>query len=220
MINNIVMAKDDTIETTHNTETLILRAAEQEFCTKGFAGARTSAIAEAAGVTRAMFHYYFRTQEKLFEKIINEKMELLKEVMLRSLSENYPTLPETIRHIIERHIDFITANPYLPRLIMNELYSSTERAAFILKKIKYYAPIMIAGLQEKIDKAYSEGKCRKEDARMIIIDIVSLNIFPYMQAPMINTVLGDMTTDSETFREMRKKEVYDTIMRKLNYENH
>ena len=55
---------------------------------------------------------------------------------------------------------------------------------------------------------------------MIIIDIVSLNIFPYMQAPMINTVLGDMTTDSETFREMRKKEVYDTIMRKLNYENH
>ncbi|MDE6843223.1 MAG: hypothetical protein K2J24_06830 [Muribaculaceae bacterium] len=79
---------------------------------------------------------------------------------------------------------------------------------------------MIAGLQEKIDKAYSEGKCRKADARMIIIDIVSLNIFPYMQAPMINAVLGDMTTDSETFREMRKKEVYDTIMRKLNYENH
>lgn len=49
-----------------DTEARILQAAEHEFLTKGYAGARTTSIAEAAGVTHAMFHYYFRTKDKLF----------------------------------------------------------------------------------------------------------------------------------------------------------
>lgn len=57
-----------------NKEQAILEAAEQEFLNKGFAGARTTSIAEAAGVTHAMLHYYFRTKEQLFERILDEKM--------------------------------------------------------------------------------------------------------------------------------------------------
>lgn len=45
----------------------ILKAAEQEFLTKGYDGARTTSIAQAAGVTHAMLHYYFRTKEQLFD---------------------------------------------------------------------------------------------------------------------------------------------------------
>lgn len=45
-----------------HTENRILKAAEAEFLAKGYAGARTTAIAEAAGVTHAMLHYYFRTR--------------------------------------------------------------------------------------------------------------------------------------------------------------
>lgn len=56
-----------------HTENRILKAAEAEFLAKGYAGARTTAIAEAAGVTHAMLHYYFRTKDKLFERILNEK---------------------------------------------------------------------------------------------------------------------------------------------------
>ena len=47
-----------------DTEAMILQAAEKEFLEKGYAGARTTAIAEAAGVTHAMLHYYFRTKDK------------------------------------------------------------------------------------------------------------------------------------------------------------
>lgn len=54
----------------NNTEQLILEAAEQEFFTKGFGGARTAVIAEKAGVTHAMLHYYFRKKEYLFERIV------------------------------------------------------------------------------------------------------------------------------------------------------
>ena len=54
-----------------DTETRILEAAEKEFFEKGYAGARTTSIAEAAGVTHAMLHYYFRTKDNLFERIVS-----------------------------------------------------------------------------------------------------------------------------------------------------
>ena len=47
---------------TQNTEQAILAAAKQEFLLKGYDGARTTSIAEKAGVTHAMLHYYFRTK--------------------------------------------------------------------------------------------------------------------------------------------------------------
>ena len=59
-------------ETTKTKEQAILAAAEQEFLAKGFDGARTTSIAAAAGVTHAMLHYYFRTKENIFERILDE----------------------------------------------------------------------------------------------------------------------------------------------------
>ena len=62
------MVKKETVKT--DTESRILQAAEEEFLLKGLEGARTTAIAERAGVTHAMLHYYFRTKNMLFERII------------------------------------------------------------------------------------------------------------------------------------------------------
>ena len=57
-------------------EQQILAAAEQEFLTKGYDGARTTSIAQAAGVTHAMLHYYYRTKEQLFKRIVDEKFNV------------------------------------------------------------------------------------------------------------------------------------------------
>lgn len=46
------MVKKETVKT--DTESRILQAAEEEFLLKGLEGARTTAIAERAGVTHAM----------------------------------------------------------------------------------------------------------------------------------------------------------------------
>ena len=70
-----------------NKEQAILEAAEREFIVKGFAGARTTSIAEAAGVTHAMLHYYFRTKEQLFERILDEKMRLMGESVLAAFGQ-------------------------------------------------------------------------------------------------------------------------------------
>ena len=72
-------------ETTKTKEQAILAAAEQEFLAKGFDGARTTSIAAAAGVTHAMLHYYFRTKENIFERILDEKLRLMGESVLAAI---------------------------------------------------------------------------------------------------------------------------------------
>lgn len=212
MIDIFVMPKDNQ---TQDTETRILEAAEREFLTMGFAGARTTSIAEAAGVTHAMFHYYFRTKEKLFDRIITEKISLLRNVVLESVCGADMSLEDKIRNAIERHLDFIAANPDLPRFLVGEVFNSPDRTAILLDKVKAYAPAMLEELQRQIDEAAAKGIFRRVDARMLIIDITSLNIFSFMVSPLINAVLGGPIVGSEDFIEQRKKENFETIMRKL-----
>lgn len=198
-----------------DTETLILQAAEREFLSKGFTGARTTSIAEAAGVTHAMFHYYFRTKEKLFEKIISEKISLLKEAVMSSITDFNAPLSEILRSVINNHLEFIAANPDLPRFLIGEIYSNPDRSAIFLASLHKTAPAFLNVLQKKIDSEAADGLCRKVDARMLMLDIVSLNIFAYMAAPAVNAALGGCMNDSDEFLRRRKEDNYDTIMRKL-----
>lgn len=197
------------------SETRILEAAEKEFMLKGFAGSRTTSIAEAAGVTHAMLHYYFRTKEKLFIRIISEKIEILKDLIVRSFENMDLPLNEIIRSLINMHLDFISRNPDLPRFLITEVFGNPELLASFSEKIKEVSPGILSKLQRKIDDLAREGKCRNVDAKMLMLDIVSLNIFPYLAAPLVNCVLDNCMADSSEFLEMRKIENYVTIMQKL-----
>ncbi len=199
----------------NNTEQRILEAAEREFMDKGFAGARTTAIAQAAGVTHAMFHYYFRTKEKLFERILSEKVMLIRDIMLDSIGNTDMSLYDKVRETIAKHLDFLAANPELPRFLINEIVYHPERRQYLLSVINTNAPLLVANLQHQIDSLADHGECRRVDARMLILDIISLNILSFVAAPMVNLLLGDLAADRQAFIEMRKKENVDTILRKL-----
>lgn len=209
------MTKEADKSTLNDTEARILRAAEHEFMAKGFAGARTTAIAEAAGVTHAMLHYYFRTKEKLFDRIITAKMDVLQAMILKSLAEIDLPLEDMIRNLINMHIDFIADNPDLPRFLISDVFSDTGRFAVLSAKIKGLAPTILMRLQSRIDENAAAGRCRRLDARMLMLDIVSLNVFPYSARPLVDTVLDDLMTNPADFLAKRKEENFDTIMRKL-----
>lgn len=99
------MVKKETVKT--DTESRILQAAEEEFLLKGLEGARTTAIAERAGVTHAMLHYYFRTKNMLFERIIEEKMRNAGNIMQAVFVLGDMPLMERVKRGVEQHFDFI-----------------------------------------------------------------------------------------------------------------
>ena len=198
-----------------DTEQKIIEAAEQEFLWKGFDGARTTSIAAKAGVTHTMFHYYFRTKEKIFEKIISQKLELLTKLIMESIAIENLSLEEKLKRIIDSHIDFVSENPELPGFLVIEIFNNQERFEILKARFETFAPLLIQNLQKELDKGHEEGNYRKTDARMLLIDIISLNIFPYMAAPLINSILSGFMEDKEKFKELRKKENFETIMKKI-----
>lgn len=197
------------------TEQKILRAAEKEFFEKGFVGARTTTIAESAGVTHAMLHYYYRTKAKLFDKIISDKMSTLGELMLESWTDSNLPLFEKIRVAINRHLDFINANPGLPFFFIREVYSDPERMKVMADSLYVHARRSINALQREVDDAAGRGECRSVNAEILLLDIVSLNIFSFLAQPMLNSIMPDIFADKAHFLKMRKQENYETIMRKL-----
>ena len=128
-------------------EQAILEAAEREFLKKGFDGARTTSIAATAGVTHAMLHYYFRTKEQLFERILDEKMRMMGQSVLAAFGDARLPLIERLRNGIERHFDFIAANPDLPRFIVNEVFARPERYEAMQRQIRSLMGVMLIDTQ-------------------------------------------------------------------------
>lgn len=198
-----------------DTEALILQAAERELLEKGYSGAKTTAIAQAAGVTHAMLHYYFRTKEKLFEKIVADKMDKLKRVIFGVIGNPDLPLRERLKQGVEQHFDFIAENPHLPRFIFNELHEHPERIDQVKNSIASIAAKAITTLQNEIDRKAASGECRPVDARMLMLDIASLNLFPFIAAPLISSSFGNLFEGRDEFLEMRKKENVRTVLGKL-----
>lgn len=87
-------------------EQLILKAAEEEFLEKGYNGAKTTSIAQKAGVTHAMLHYYYRTKEKLFELVFRNKVRLIADSLKYILDENN-NFEDAIANFIHVHFEFL-----------------------------------------------------------------------------------------------------------------
>ena len=198
-----------------DTESRILQAAEKEFFEKGYIGARTTSIAEAAGVTHTMLHYYFRTKDKLFEQIVSKKINMLGDIILSAIGDNNLPLEDRIRQGVERHFDFISANRDLPRFIVNEVFSHPERIEILKTSIQNIVNDLLNNLQQEIDEYAAKGLCQQADARMLLIDIVSLNVFPFMAAPIVKEAIGYSYKSYDEFLTLRKKENVETVLRKL-----
>lgn len=199
----------------NTTETAILEAAEQEFLNKGFAAARTTSIAEAAGVTHSMLHYYYRTKEQLFEKIIASKMEYLSQTLLAPFGD--PTFPlmERLRKGISNHFDFLVENPDLPRFILNEVAAGSFPLDGIKNVLTKTVSSLVDNLQQALDESASRGQTAEVKAQDLMLDIVSLNVFTFVGRPLINVILPDSTKNKKAFLEARKAENIEIIMKRL-----
>lgn len=219
LLDNIVNTESEMHEQEkNNTEQLILEAAEQEFFTKGFGGARTAVIAEKAGVTHAMLHYYFRKKEYLFERIVAKNISLLAQAITVAVGNSDLPIVERLKSGVAAHFDLIAANPQLPRFFLNEVLSRPEHYHILYEGIKEVSEKLTA-LQKDVDKASGRGEIEHVDIRMLLISLLSLNIFPFIAyafiEPVSNELLGGMMADREKYLAMRKAENIEMIMRRI-----
>ena len=199
----------------NNKEQTILAAAKEEFFDKGYDGARTTSIARNAGVTHAMLHYYFKTKEQLFERIFHETMGMLVEGILEVFTQTEKPFKERMAEALDIHFEVVRQNPRLPLFMIREVASRPERFAVIKNVISSFAGNLLATMQHDIDQAVSNNEISHIDATTLLLDMVSLNVFPFIVKPVFEAATGlDLNADSK-FWDMRKKENIELIMRRL-----
>ena len=186
-------------ETSHK----ILTAARQVFLLKGMAGARMQDIADAAGINKALLHYYFRNKENLFKTILLEEARKFFPRLNLVFEADIPLFTKIERFAAE-YIDEILENPFLPLFIINQINQDTDH--FLRDMLSKNQPKPHALLRQ-IEAEVKKGTIRPIEPEQLLMNLVSMCIFPFMAKPLLHRTLGISDRRFRELMEARKKEV-------------
>jgi TetR/AcrR family transcriptional regulator len=189
-----------------DTRAAILAAAEQNFAKSGLAGARTDAIAAAAGVNKALLYYYFKSKGGLYEAVVEDHFREFNRQALQVLAA-----PASARAVLLRYVslyfDFISARQRYAALYQQLMTARGKPLERLVRK--YFVPRSDA-FNKLLQRGIRDGEFRRSDARHTAISVVGLIVFYFSAAPVLQ-LLGHSDAYSTVNLRRRKQEVLDFI---------
>jgi TetR/AcrR family transcriptional regulator len=181
----------------------ILRAAVREFAEHGIAGARTDAIAHAAGVNKALLYYYFEDKERMYGAVLDQVFSGLKQRVYTALEGDAPPR-EKILAYVGAYFDYIAANPLYPRLVQREMMRAGKEHSPNLQHIvrDYFRPIF-SRLSNVLNDGIARGDFRPVDPIHFIPTMVAIIVFYFSSAPVIQLVTHTNPLSPEKIAERR-----------------
>ena len=190
------------------TETTILNAAKSIFHRKGMDGARMQEIADEAGINKALLHYYYRSKQLLFEAVFKNAFKLLAPQLNKVLNSD-DTLNDKIKNFTKNYISFIIKHPYLPNFIINELNRNPE---FVQKLTSEKHFPTITKFKQQVIENIENGTIKPIKAEQLFINILALNIFPFIASPLLKGFLSINDENYKQLLEERTTEVSNFII--------
>ena len=103
----------------------ILDASSAVFAEEGFAGARVDAIAQRAGVNKAMLYYHIGDKRALYGEVLNRNFGRIEMALEEGLSSD-GSAAERLRSVITIVESAIAANPDHARIVLREFASGSS----------------------------------------------------------------------------------------------
>lgn len=211
MINQNKMNQKD-----KSTEEKILDAANKIFVEKGFDGSRMQEIADEAKINKSLLHYYYRSKEKLFAEVFSK-------VILTFLPDTFEVFSssksifEKIEIFTAKYISLLQKNQFIPMFILHDLNKNKKKTAetfsIIITKLKNNHFVKF---ENQIQNQIQTGNIREISVEHLIINIMSLCIFPFVAKPIINKIFfDDDNKQYNKFIDKRKTEVADFIIQSI-----
>ena len=200
-----------------NMEQTILESATELFLKKGFKATSTTEIAKEAGCNQALVHYYFRTKDRLFEAIFQQKVKFFVGALLDIGKEELPFLEKLEKKVIS-HFEAIESNPRLPLFFLNELSANPDRIETIKQAVGNLPQQAVHQLEMELNSEIEKGAIRPVSVRDLLMSIVSLNIMAFMGAPMFKVMTGMSEEEYQKFLNQRKMENVRIVLKSLEPE--
>lgn len=166
----------------------ILHAAIREFSEHGLAGARTSAIAAAARVNKALLYYYFRDKEGLYAAALEEVAGKVAGEALAVLDLDCSSGERVLRFVLQ-HFDRIFSQHGFQSLMQQEMVrfrTGQSNAMRILAK-KAFEP-MWGRTQQLVEDGIHSGELCNVDPMQMLYAALGANVFFFLSAPMVRLV--------------------------------
>jgi AcrR family transcriptional regulator len=171
----------------------ILAAAVREFARRGFAGATTTRIAEAAGVVQPLVHYHYRTKQSLFRAAVEAQLGRLDEAF-KDLDRDGQDLDSeaALKLLLRRFVRFSAENPDFADLV--------GRAGAQVSEVAVAAPIQppLGMLTRLVKRLQAEERLRPGlDPILVIFAITSAATSIFSQAELLRTLYDLDATDEK-----------------------
>lgn len=212
MVNRMASAKHEP-----DTEARILAAAHRVFLRKGTGGARMQEIADEAGVNKALLHYYFRSKERLTERVYVSTASKLFPTIVQVLASQLP-LREKIAALVVAQLDQLEANPYLPGYVLAEFQYNPDAIRAALEPVMpplEMRQMVLRILQKQLDELASAGEIRATRAYDFVLTVLGQTFFPIVVAPMIDFVWGTGPEERASFLRHQRETLADRVMNSL-----
>ncbi len=194
----MVKSKQEVNDHKPDTEEKIIEAAKDVFMQKGMDGARMQEIADQAGINKALLHYYFRTKNLLFDKIYGFAFSKIIS-KIREIDIYNKSLFELIDLISYNYNQFLIKHPYMVNFIFQEVHRDPQSLVNHIKS----TDIDFDKFRKLIKREIDEGRIIYIEAEDLILNIISINIFPYIGRPLLKKVL--FKDDEKAFIKQMKK---------------
>ena len=196
----------------HETRDRILAAAHRVFLAQGTANARTVDIAQAAGVNKALLHYYFSTKATLADAVFARAIDDFMPRIFGILGNPTMSIEEKIHAFVREQMEFHGARPYLAGYVASEMYTEPERLPAMMAA-RGRPPL--AALQQQLDTEIAAGRMRPISVEMFAVNMMALVVFPFVVRPMIQAMIGIDAERFAAFLEERKRQLPALILASL-----
>ncbi len=183
-----------TPEADTDTRERILDAARTAFRESGTSGARMQEIADAAGVNKALLHYYFRNKETLAGGVFIRELGRLIRPVFDTLGSD-ATVEAKVHRVVGLYLDTLSEFPGLPSYVLSEIHFHPERLEDFLTQVtegdpRARAARVFAVLGRQLEEEEAAGRIRPITAHEFVVNLVSLCVFPFAASPLLRVLTG------------------------------
>ena len=197
------------------TEERIIASAERLFYQKGKAGTSMQDIADDAGINRTLLNYYYRSKDQLFEAVFRKALESFVPNLAALMRTDLP-FHEYVPAMVEKIIDTMLDNPRIPIFVLQELSSNPERMPQMIKEMGIDPAQAVA----KMEADGTVPPIGGMDPRQIILNLISLCIFPFAAKPVVLDILYQGDNEAYVKAMKERKVLLPLIIKNIMSQNH
>jgi TetR/AcrR family transcriptional regulator len=190
----------------NSTEKLIIDTAKRVYFVEGKLHSTTQDIADAAGVSRTLLHYYFRSKDQLVEQVFKDAMNETNTRLESVMNSDLP-FKKKVEHMIDVFLDQTMRYPYQEVFLITQINSVGPQICFEEKNTK------VNTFLKQIETEMDNGNLERMNPIHFMMNLFSLMMYPLITAPLYKQFFN---LSDDQFKEVineRKKMICDMMFK-------